>query len=67
MKKTYLAVVCLLPAVGRFFMNLLTDRKAVGSTQKILSACWRYKSSFYSFSLQLRKTEIEMSVINQHR
>ena len=31
MKKTYLAGVNLLPAVGRFFVNLLTQ--VVGSTQ----------------------------------
>ena len=34
MKKTYLAVISLLSAAGKYFMNLLTDRKAVGSTQK---------------------------------
>ena len=46
MKKTYLAVVNLLPELGRFLMNLLTDRKAVGSTQKTFPACCRYKLGF---------------------
>ena len=54
MKKSYLAVVSLLPAGGgRYFMNLLTDRKAVRSTQKVFSACWRYKSGFYFFLLAI--------------
>ena len=34
MKKAYLAVANLLPVVGRFFVNLLTNRKVVGSAQK---------------------------------
>ena len=55
-KKTYLAVVSLLPAVGKFFMNLLTDRKAVGSTQKYFLLAGDINLASIFISLQLHQT-----------
>ena len=53
MKKTYLVVVNLLPAVGRFFVNLLTDRKNVGLTQKysLLSRDINQVSNFFLLAI----------------
>ena len=52
-KKTYLAVINLSPAVGRFFVNLLTDRKVVGSTQKyyVLTGDINQASNFFLLAI----------------
>ena len=66
-KKKYLAVVNLLPAVGRFFMNLLTDRKAVGSTQKYSLLAGDINQASIFLSLQLHETEMINECNKQHR
>ena len=66
MIKTYLALVNLVPAVGRFFVNFLTGRKGKGSTQKysLLAGDINQASDF--FLLQLPKIEMR-NECKQHR
>ena len=66
-EKKYLAVVNLSPAVGGFFMNLLTDRKAVEATQKYSLLVGDINEASVFLSLQLHETEIINECNKQHR
>ena len=66
-KKKYLAVVNLSPAVGGFFMNLLTDRKAVEATQKYSLLVGDINEASVFLSLQLHETEMINECNKQHR
>ena len=65
-EKTYLAVTNFLPAVRRFFLNLLTNSKVVGPTQKHFLLPRDINQGSISYSFQLHKIEMR-NECKQHR